>query len=179
VITPVSAGPEFPDIIEAGYGRIIKFKEPQVLGDILTRITKGIRFFGDSQEKNHVNVAVPQSIPIQDRWKIPISSIGICAGSGGSILNGVDVDMLLTGELSHHEALAAIEQGRVVVTTYHSNSERGYLHSIMQGQLRSAIEDVLRKNPGFAGFNEGGEYFVTISKADRDPFIPVTIEEEL
>jgi hypothetical protein len=34
---------------------------------------------------------------------------------GGSLLRGLDVDMLLTGELSHHDALFAIEQGQVVL----------------------------------------------------------------
>lgn len=169
VITPVTTVPE---VYDAGYGRIIRFEEPQVLGEILSRILKKMPGI---EERYHLNVAIPQSIPLEDRFKITISSIGICAGSGGSLLNGVDVDMLLTGELAHHEALAAIEQGKVVVTTYHSNSERGYLHSRMRFLLDRAIEDVvLSEDPRFSDFDSKDGYFVAVSKADRDPFIPMT-----
>lgn len=37
--------------------------------------------------------------------------------SGASIFRGLDVDMLFTGELSHHDALAAVEKGQVVLTS--------------------------------------------------------------
>jgi putative NIF3 family GTP cyclohydrolase 1 type 2 len=169
VITPVTTVPE---IYDAGYGRIVRFEEPQILGEILVRIMKKMPGI---EEKYHLNVAIPQSTPLEDRFKIPISSIGICAGSGGSVLNGVDVDMLFAGELAHHEALAAIEQGRVVVTTYHSNSERGYLHLRMRFLLDRAIEDVvLSEDPRFSGFDRKDGYSVAVSKADRDPFIPMT-----
>lgn len=58
-----------------------------------------------------------------------IQSIGICAGSGASVLAGVQADLYLTGnypsvfnyhilkvtrligEMSHHEVLAAVSQG--------------------------------------------------------------------
>lgn len=45
-----------------------------------------------------------------------ISTIGICAGSGEHVLANLDVDVLFTGELSHHHALAATEKGQLVVT---------------------------------------------------------------
>lgn len=47
------------------------------------------------------------------------------------MLNGLEVDLLFTGELSHHEALAAIEQGKVVITAFHSNTERGFLKGVL------------------------------------------------
>jgi len=32
-----------------------------------------------------------------------IQTIAVCPGSGASILKGVDADVYLTGEMSHHE----------------------------------------------------------------------------
>lgn len=74
------------------------------------------------------------------------------------MLNGLDVDMLFTGELSHHEALAAIEQGKVVVTTFHSKSERGYLSSRMKLMLDTELG------------NSMSDFQVDVSELDSDPF---------
>lgn len=40
-----------------------------------------------------------------------IQTIAICAGSGDSVLGGVKADLFLTGEMSHHEILAANASG--------------------------------------------------------------------
>ena len=37
------------------------------------------------------------------------------------------MDVLLTGEMSHHEVLAANAEGKHVILSDHSNTERGYL----------------------------------------------------
>lgn len=71
------------------------------------------------------------------------------------MLNGLDVDLLFTGELSHHEALAAVEQGKCVVTAFHSNTERAYLKDRMQSALEEAME---------------GNADIAVSEVDRDPF---------
>ena len=34
-----------------------------------------------------------------------VYSVGVCAGSGGSVLAAAQVDLILTGEMSHHEVL--------------------------------------------------------------------------
>lgn len=152
VITPVIGVPGFE---KAGYGRIVRFEEPQLLGVLLERIGAGL---GDL---NGLSVAVPQSVPAESKQHIPITSIGICAGSGGSVLNGLEVDMLFTGELSHHEALAAIEQDKVVVTAFHSNTERAYLKDRMVDMLLYHIND---------GQPSIGRFDVAVSEVDRDPF---------
>ena len=36
-----------------------------------------------------------------------VRSIAVCAGSGSSVLNGVKADLLITGEMSHHEVLVS------------------------------------------------------------------------
>ena len=56
-----------------------------------------------------------------------VSSIGVCAGSGASVLAGCKADLWITGELSHHELLDAIHTGTSVILCEHSNTERGFL----------------------------------------------------
>jgi putative NIF3 family GTP cyclohydrolase 1 type 2 len=147
----------------AGYGRIVRFEKPQTLGKLLDLIMNGLGSL------NALSLAIPQSVPSESKLDIPLSSIGICAGSGGSTLNGIDVDMLFTGELQHHEALAAIEQGRVVVTAFHSNTERAFLAEVMQNVLGKSITQVLSEMPQE---EKGGmeNFAVAVSRVDRDPF---------
>ena len=163
IITPIREPVEgFPG---AGYGKIIRFQYPQTLGDIMDRITSGLVLPG-------LSVAVPQSVPVGKKSQIKISSIGLCAGSGGSTLNGLDVDLLFTGELSHHEALAAIEQGKCVITTFHSNTERLFLMTTMQNKLFPEIRKQVN-----ASIKEGtwekdltSDFQINASHVDRDPF---------
>jgi putative NIF3 family GTP cyclohydrolase 1 type 2 len=59
--------------------------------------------------------------------RIPCVNVAVCAGSGASILasNGGDgraADVVVTGEMSHHELLNAASRGHVVILTNHSNS---------------------------------------------------------
>lgn len=84
------------------------------------------------------------------------------------MLNGLDVDMLFTGELSHHEALAAIEAGRVVVTTFHSNSERAFLENVMARDLLQNLEEEGVPDP---------QRSVVVSQADRDPYEIVALND--
>ncbi|KAL3426321.1 NIF3-like protein [Phlyctema vagabunda] len=169
VITPVED--VFP-YTGAGYGRIIKFKSPQTLSSLLSRINSptGLGSF------RGISVAVPQSVRPGSKGDIKISSVGICAGSGGHMLGGLDVDLLFTGEMSHHEALAAIEQGRVLITAFHSNSERGFLKNRMQAALQAKIteeiSEELMEADGLDELRNGFE--VAVSESDRDPFEIVT-----
>jgi putative NIF3 family GTP cyclohydrolase 1 type 2 len=77
----------------------------------------------------------------------PIKSMGICAGSGGGVLRGMEADVYLTGEMGYvriwttffllslifvfffpqHEVLAAVASGKNVILCGHTNTERGYL----------------------------------------------------
>jgi len=161
VITPVKD----PLQAHAGYGRIVRFQSARYLQDILDIVRC---YLGNL---NGISLAIPQSIP-RDQWgSIPIRSVSICAGSGGSLLSGTDVDLLLTGEMSHHEALAAIEQGRCVMTTFHSNTERAFLAKRMKKDLVSLIEKEisdLRRRGEWDTSNPSFE--VAVSETDRDPF---------
>ncbi|KAF8551094.1 NGG1p interacting factor 3 [Imleria badia] len=69
-----------------------------------------------------------------------VRTVAICAGSGGSVLDGVDADVYFTGEMSHHEVLAAVAAGRYVVLCGHTNTERGYL-PILASKLSSTLTE--------------------------------------
>jgi putative NIF3 family GTP cyclohydrolase 1 type 2 len=161
VITPIK------DAVEgfegAGYGKIVRFRTPQNLGDIIGRIASGLVL-------PSLHVAVPQSVTA-GKSQIKISSIGICAGSG-SMLNGQDVDLLFTGELSHHEALTAIEQGKCVITTFHSNTERLYLMTTMQNKLFPEIRNQIDASIKAGTWEQGMtmDFQIDASHVDRDPF---------
>lgn len=86
-----------------------------------------------------------------------VTRAAVCAGAGRSLLDDViakKVDLYVTGELPHHDALKAAAAGVTVACALHSNSERSAL-----SRLR---ESILKEAPGVA---------VSISEADRDPFV--------
>jgi dinuclear metal center YbgI/SA1388 family protein len=59
----------------------------------------------------------------------------VCAGSGGSLVpDAIDAgaELLLTGELRHHDALRAVAAGMGVVCVLHSASERSVLVSLQR-----------------------------------------------
>jgi putative NIF3 family GTP cyclohydrolase 1 type 2 len=150
----------------------VRFDRAQRLGTLVERITNGLG------PLSGVCVAVPQSVPAGLKAELEITTVGICAGSGGSMLAGLDVDLLFTGELSHHEALAAIETGKVVVTAFHSNTERKFLRDRMQRALKIYISEALQAQAAEAmtddvvpaEVDQVQEFDVAVSDVDRDPY---------
>ena len=69
-----------------------------------------------------------------------ITTIAICAGSGGSVLKGVKADMYLTGEMSHHDVLDAVSKGIHVVLGEHSNTERGFFKDVFSKTLYDMLD---------------------------------------
>ncbi len=124
-----------------GLGRIGELTEPMRIVKIIERIKKttGVRAIGlVGDEKRLVRRAA------------------VCAGSCGPILNSViaaNADLYLTGELKHHQALAAQEAGLTCICLSHTVSERFILKKFA-GQLRKRLK--------------GTE--IKISKKDADPF---------
>lgn len=153
-------------------GRLVKFSQPQPLTHLIERIARGVG------NPKGFPVAIPQTRQVED---IQIRSVAICAGSGSSVLRDVDADLLFTGELSHHDALAATEQGRCVVTLFHSNTERGFLHSVLKEKLTTILRrewDRVREEVA-EGEDLSSEWedavhdediLVEVSERDRDPF---------
>ncbi|KAI4667334.1 uncharacterized protein J4E79_002020 [Alternaria viburni] len=152
----------------AGMGRIVKFDHPQPLPTLLDRIGKGLN------NPKGFPIAIPQEKAIAD---IEIRSVGICAGSGSGLLNGLDVDLLFTGEMDHHSALAAIENGRAVISLFHSNSERGFLAEVLLWQLEEAVQEEWGKIREEEKDNEAlqealadDDFEIAVSEVDRDPY---------
>lgn len=161
----------------AGMGRIVRLSSPIPLTEIIDRIGLGLG------NPKGFPIAIPQG---KTAGEMMISSIGICAGSGGHLFseaekNGDDVDLYFTGELSHHEALAAIERGKCVICLFHSNTERGFLHTVLKPQLEKAIkgewERVRAEERSKTGVSEefleslgDASVEVHVSEVDRDPY---------
>ncbi|PYH87624.1 NGG1p interacting factor 3 [Aspergillus ellipticus CBS 707.79] len=174
--TIIPSPPPVPEGMEsAGMGRIVTFDEPQPLTAIVDRIAQGVGYPGG------IPIAIPQTATVED---LKIRTVGVCPGSGSSVLfkapGGKLPDVLFTGELSHHEALAAIERGSVVVALAHSNTERGYLRAVMREKLASAVQkeweaqraEGLKENSAMdlkQAF-EDAECIVDVSDRDRDPY---------
>ena len=167
----------------AGAGRLVTFNEAQPLTTLIDHIGHGVGLPGG------IPIAIPQSRSIND---IRIRTVGMCPGSGsGVLLRGSEIpDLLFTGEMSHHEALAATERGSVVISLAHSNSERGYLRAVMQDKLlrelsqqwqtdrKEALQAIQEsaKQGGAAPASNSEEIYsdssveVSVSEADRDPY---------
>jgi putative NIF3 family GTP cyclohydrolase 1 type 2 len=170
----------------AGMGRIVRFDKPVPLTAIIDRIGLGLG------NPKGFPIAVPQG---KQAGEMEIRSIGICAGSGGGAFSqmekdGEDVDLYFTGELSHHEALAAIEKGKCVICLFHSNTERGFLHGVLKAQLDETIaeewERVRKEELQAEGVSEElkesleDEHFdVAVSEVDRDPYGIMIAKSEL
>ena len=124
-----------------GLGRMGKLARPTPIEQIIKRIKKytGAQAFG-----------------MVGREKRVIRKAAVCAGSCGAIINSViaaRADLYLTGELKHHQALAAQEEGLTCICLSHTVSERFILKKFAK-QLQKQIKSIA----------------ITISKKDADPF---------
>lgn len=172
----VPQSPELETHLGAGMGRIVHFDSPQPLPALLDRIGRGLN------NPKGFPIAIPQNA---DMSALTIRSVGICAGSGASLLSNLDVDLLFTGEMSHHEALAAIEKGQVVITLFHSNSERGFLSDVLAAQLDVEVAEQWNKlREEEAGKEElkealaDDDFEVVVSEFDRDPYGIVVLNND-
>jgi len=107
----------------------------------------------------HIEVASPATDPTTtgNERPYPISTIALCAGSGGSVIGTAQADAYFTGEMSHHEVLAAVARGVHVILCGHTNTERGYL-PILREKLQAEL-----------AVEEGGPYEVYVSREDAHP----------
>ena len=124
-----------------GLGRIGKLARPTQLSRIIEKI------------KKHTGA---KAVGIIGKEKRLIKKAAVCAGSCGKIINAViaqKCDLYLTGELKHHQALAAQQANVTCLCLSHTVSERFILKKLAK-QLQKQVKEVTIK----------------ISKKDTDPF---------
>ncbi|MBX3465107.1 MAG: Nif3-like dinuclear metal center hexameric protein [Planctomycetes bacterium] len=129
---------------EGEFGRLARLARPLSLPTLLRRL------------KRHLGVRQLQ-LAQPARPLLRVRSLAVAAGAGGSVLRGAAADVLVTGEMSHHDTLAATAAGRAVVLAGHSHTERGFL-PVLRQRLRAAFD---------------GDLDVVLAAADQDPFVRV------
>lgn len=140
---PGEARPILPhaELPQCGGGRIVELAQPLALGEAVTRIKQYL-------ELKHVRLATPSTSEAA-----MVRRFAVCPGAGGSLFERVGtVDLLLTGEMRHHDVLARQAAGTAVILTDHTNTERGYL-PVLGRLLRARCPDLR----------------VTVSRIDADP----------
>lgn len=129
-----------------GMGRKATLAEPATLGVLIDQLKLHLKL-------DHLRLVLGVNQSIDSK----ISTIAVCAGSGASILaHAGKVDLWITGEMGHHEALDAQESNTSVLLAEHSNSERGFLSDFVKMLQES---DMLRKK----------NIQFKISELDKDP----------
>lgn len=127
---------------DAGAGRVLRLDRPVRLGELVARAKRRL---GVEQ----LLVAAPRGLDA------PVHAIGACPGAGGELFaaaSALGADAWLTGEMRHHDVLAAAESGCGVLLAGHTNTERPFLPELA-ARLRAALAGVP----------------VTVSEADRWP----------
>uniref|UniRef100_A0A8C7GGB7 NIF3-like protein 1 n=1 Tax=Oncorhynchus kisutch TaxID=8019 RepID=A0A8C7GGB7_ONCKI len=125
-----------------GQGRLSVLDEPVTVAAAVQQMKSHLGL-------NHLRLA----LGAQQTLESIVSTVAVCAGSGGSVLNGVKADLYITGEMSHHEVLDSVAAGASVILSDHSNSERGFL-AVFKKRLAGHLSNSIT---------------VALSQADRDP----------
>ncbi|KAF3059211.1 putative GTP cyclohydrolase 1 type 2 [Daldinia childiae] len=142
-----------------GYGRAFELAQPINLQTLLRRLSAGIG------NQRYMMVALPPSLKDLTRTQ-EITKVAVCAGSGSDVLKDTDAQVLVTGEMAHHYALRHTQLGQIVVTVFHSNSERKYLETRLKPMLEVELETTAY-----------GDTRIIVSKADRDPFEVIDVRD--
>ncbi|BFF94326.1 NIF3-like protein 1 [Drosophila madeirensis] len=131
-----------------GSGRLIetKMEVSQLVGALQQHIENNV----------HVALAVGHDA------KTVVRSVGICAGSGASLLRGIQADAIITGEMSHHEVLDFNHNGTTVLLCNHSNSERGFLR-VFAPKLAELLQ---------------GACEILVSEKDQDPLVTAAPKQQ-
>lgn len=124
---PISSIKDYDIKLGYGIGRTITWDNTAGIS-----LNQAIQIIKTSLQLNTVRIAIGQGKSLDSL----ISSIAICAGSGGSVLKSVSADLYWTGEMSHHDILNATAQGISVCLCEHTNTERGYLKQVLAPYLQ-------------------------------------------
>lgn len=98
-----------------GAGRAATLERPLPLRELAARVKAGLGV---------------RTVRVADASEQPVNRVGVCPGSGASLARAAveaGCQAFVTGEMSHHEVLAAMDAGLSVILAGHTNTERGYL----------------------------------------------------
>ncbi len=124
-----------------GLGRVGELKKPRSMAAIIENIKK---------------VTGAKAVGIVGRERRTVKKAAVCAGSCGKLINSViadGCDLYLTGELKHHQSLAAQEADLTCICLSHTVSERFALKNLAKS-LKKHLKNVT----------------IRLSKKDADPF---------
>ncbi|MEM7262431.1 MAG: Nif3-like dinuclear metal center hexameric protein [Planctomycetota bacterium] len=123
-----------------GSGRLVTLEREVSFEDLVARVKKSLGL-------ERIRVAKSPSGTV-------VRTVALCPGAGGSVICSEAADLYLTGEMRHHDVLAANARGTSVILGEHSNTERGYL-----GRFRELLLSRL-------GLDDDR---VIVSQVDSDP----------
>jgi dinuclear metal center YbgI/SA1388 family protein len=129
-----------------GPGRRLVLDQAATVAQLAERLKKSLGI-------SVVNVALAAQ---PDR---PLTRVGVCPGSGAALATmarGEGCDVYVTGEMQHHDVIAALHSGLSLILAGHTNTERGYLPRLAR-RLGSMVS---------------GVSFV-VSSVDKSPRVPV------
>ncbi|TVQ62205.1 MAG: Nif3-like dinuclear metal center hexameric protein [Phycisphaerales bacterium] len=129
---------------QSGIGRRLVLDQPATIAELGQRLET---FLGKARIKYSA-----------DDLAKKVSRVGVCPGSGAelaemAIREGCEV--FVTGEMKHHEIIAAANEGLSIILAGHTNTERGYLP-----RLAARLQAELPK------------LHVLVSDRDADPLVP-------
>jgi dinuclear metal center YbgI/SA1388 family protein len=127
---------------EGEFGRVVELERAVPLSAMIARI------------KGWLGVRAVRLAATARGLRQPVRTVAVAAGAGASVLRGQRADLWVTGELPHHDTVAAVAAGTAVVCAEHSNTERGFLR-VLAARLREPF---------------GRSLDVRLARADRDPF---------
>ncbi|KAJ7345474.1 hypothetical protein JRQ81_001424 [Phrynocephalus forsythii] len=131
-----------PLLSDTGMGRLCRLKEPVSTSVVVEKVKSHLGL-------SHIRLALGAGKSLESQVEV----VALCAGSGSSVLRGVESDLYLTGEMSHHDVLDAVSKGITVILCEHSNTERGFLLEL-QATLAAHLENKIQ---------------ILVSERDRDP----------
>ena len=113
-VIPLASHP----IHDSGMGRVVRLANAQTTADIVTRLKSSLGV-------DHLRVA--------DGGVESHSVVACCPGAGGSLVDtarAAGATLFVTGEMRHHDVLAAKASGMTIMLAGHTNTERGYLPAL-------------------------------------------------
>ena len=112
--------------LPSGAGRRIHLAQPQSLEMIMRGLHSRLnQHLHEGQNEVYLRLVTPSG---QNVSHIEVETIALCPGAGGGLFESVkNVDLLITGEMRHHDLLYRAQSGTAVILTEHSRCERGYL----------------------------------------------------